>query len=105
LKLPEPIILRVNDLIVFAALDTGAKRDQLERINRITLKKRYYLRCLRDYLHLFKGLDDGVLSHHFTGGLSEPYLYNSAYKEEDPFFRKSQEEESKESPQKPGALT
>jgi hypothetical protein len=98
--------LRVNDLLVYAALDlSGPKKDQLQRVNRVALKKRYYLRCLRDYLHLFKGMNDGVLSEHFTGGLSEPYLYNSLYKEEDPFFRKPNDKEEQKEEPKAGELT
>lgn len=99
LKLPESIILRVNDLLVYVSLDTGPKKAQVERAYRLALKKRYYVKCVRDYLHLFKGMEGGILGAYNTGGLSEPYIYNSSMSE--PFAR---EEESKE-PTVKGSMT
>ena len=78
MKLPEKIILRLNEIVVYSALDSGPAKDLVERAFRLEVKKRYYLTCVRDYLHLFKGLDDGILGQHFHGGLKEPYIYNSS---------------------------
>ncbi len=60
-------------------------------------KKRYYIRCVKEYLHLFKGQKDNFFSAVQKGGLSEPYLYNANMIEDgDPFFRgESQVEEAK----------
>ena len=93
--------------MVYAALDSGPARDLVERAFRLELKKRYYLTCVRDYLHLFKGFDDGILGQHFLGGLKEPYIYNANLAEEgDPFCRTADNEESKEGPAaKAGEMT
>ena len=107
MKLPEKIILRLNEIIVYAALDSGPARDLVERAFRIEVKKRYYLTCVRDYLHLFKGFEDGILGQHFPGGLKEPYIYNANMIEEgNPFCRTPEDEESKEgAASKPGEMT
>jgi len=63
------------------------------------------LTCVRDYLHLFKGFEDGILSQHSKGGLKEPYIYNSSLLEDEgnPFAK---DEESKEEvPLKAGEMT
>ena len=108
LKVPEKIILRLNEIIVYSALDTGPMKDQVEKAFRIEVKKRYYLTCVRDYLHLFKDFNDGILAMHFSGGLKEPYIYNSNLIEEgNPFVRNPAEgeEETKEGAAKPGEMT
>lgn len=97
--------MRLNEIVVYAALDSGPAKDLMENAFRLELKKRYYLTCVRDYLHLFKGLDDGILGQHFHGGLKEPYIYNASMIEEgDPFGRTPDDEESKEAA-KPGEMT
>jgi hypothetical protein len=96
LKLSEAIILRLNDLLVFACLDQGPKREPMERCYRLYLKKRYYVREVRNYLHLFKGSQEVILASHSSGGLREPYIYNSLFAGEDPFLRGSVQEEQKE---------
>jgi len=105
MKLPEKIILRLNEIVVYAALDSGPTKDQLERAFRMEVKKRYYLTCLRDYMYIFKGFENGILTHHFSGGLKEPYIYNSNMIETgNPFVRSPEEEESKQTA-KPGEMT
>lgn len=89
LKLPEQIILRLNDLIVYSSLDlSGPKREFLTGLFRIAIKRRYYIKCMRDYLPLFKGMKGNILDTHFPGGLSQPYLYSDKL-EEDPFCGQS----------------
>lgn len=90
LKLPQKTIMRLHELILFAALDTGAKREEVERAYRLAVKRRYYLTCMREYVTLFKGSE--VLQT--KGGLTSPYIYSAILFEEgrDPFCR----EESKE---------
>ncbi len=51
---------------------------------RLLVKKRFYIRCVRDYLALFKGIETGLLGK--KGGLAEPYIYYSDF-EENPFTR------------------
>ena len=51
------------------------------------VKKRYYLRCVRDYMALFKNIANNILEQ--KGGLSEPYVYNDLMIDEDPFIRDS----------------
>lgn len=46
------------------------------------IKKRYYLRCVRDYLTLFK--NNSIIEQ--SGGLAKPYIYNDQFIETDPFF-------------------
>ena len=90
LKLPQKTIMRLHELILFAALDTGAKREEVERAYRLAVKRRYYLTCMREYVTLFKGSE--VLQT--KGGLTSPYIYSASLLEEgrDPFCQ----EESKE---------
>ncbi len=96
LKLPEKIILRLNEIIVYAALDKGPAKELVERAFRIQVKKRYYLTCVRDYLTLFKGFEKGILALHFSYGLKEPYVYNANLIEGgDPFFSPGKDEEQK----------
>ena len=57
LKLPPAIILRIHELIVYSCLDReGPKREEIESIYRISLKRRYFLNQLKEYQHLFKGI-------------------------------------------------
>jgi hypothetical protein len=94
LKLPENIILRLNDLLVYASLDhRGPKKELLTRIFRLSIKKRYYIKSVRDYIQLFKGFEESILGASTPGGLKEPYIYNSNMIEEDPFCRVEEEKE------------
>ncbi len=95
LKLPEQIILRLNDLLVYASLDhQGPKKDFVTRLFRLSIKKRYYIKCVRDYIQLFKGFEDSILGASIPGGLKEPFIYNSNMIEEDPFCRPEEEKEA-----------
>lgn len=51
MKIPEQIVNKLHDLVLFAALD---EKEIVQKAYRIMIKKRYYLRCVRDYLTLFK---------------------------------------------------
>jgi len=90
LKLPQKTIMRLHELILFSALDTGAKREEVERAYRLAVKRRYYLTCMREYVTLFKGSE--ILQT--KGGLTSPYIYSASMLEQgsDPFCQ----EESKE---------
>jgi hypothetical protein len=72
-------------MIVYSSLDqSGPKREFLTGLLRIAIKRRYYIKCMRDYLPLFKGIKGNILDTHFPGGLTQPYLYRDKF-EEDPF--------------------
>ena len=88
-------------MIVYSSLDlSGPKREFLAGLLRIAIKRRYYIKCMRDYLPLFKGIKGNILDTHFPGGLTQPYLYSDKF-EEDPFcgqgggVRGADEEEEK----------
>ena len=69
------------------------------------MKKRYYVKCVRDYLHLFKGCEDNILNQNCIGGLKEPYIYNSSFIEGDPFMRNQEQLEEEQKQQPNGAMT
>jgi hypothetical protein len=58
LKLPEMIILRLNDIVLYSALDSGARRDMVLRAFAASVKRRYYLSQIRQYMTLFKDIKD-----------------------------------------------
>ena len=84
--------MRLNDLLVYASLDR--KKDAVTRLFRLSVKKRYYIKSVRDYIQLFKGFEDQILGASTPGGLKEPYIYNSNMIEEDPFCKVEEEKES-----------
>ena len=75
----------------------------MTRLFRQSIKKRYYIKCVRDYIQLFKGFEDSILGASIPGGLKEPFIYNSSMIEEDPFCRT--EEEIKEEAKNVGGMT
>lgn len=106
LKLPESIILRLNDILIYASLDhQGPKKDLVTRLFRLSIKKRYYIQQVRDYIQLFKGFEDSILGASIPGGLKEPFIYNSSMIEEDPFCRHEEEKESAETKGAGGGMT
>lgn len=89
--------MRLHELILFSVLDTGAKREEVEKAYRLVVKRRYYVKCVRDYLALFRGSE--ILSSQAKGGLKHPYIYCSSMIESGDAFCGSQKiggaEESK----------
>eukprot|EP00347_Sterkiella_histriomuscorum_P005759 403355378 len=98
LKLPEQIVLRLHELVLFSFLE---KNDSAQRAFRIQVKKRYYVRLVKDHIKLFTDTDNQILGSR-EGGLKEPYLFNDQL-EENPFFRdRHADEEQKDNKQKDG---
>jgi hypothetical protein len=91
------IILRLNDIILYSVMDTGAKRQVIERAFRVSLKRRYYLVQIREYLTLFKNIEGGILQYHSPGGLTKPYVYNGN-SSEDPFSEQVEQQASSGAP-------
>ena len=85
LKLPAPLIFRLHSLLLYSVLDTNTT---VQTAFRLYVKKRYYIREVKNYMVLFKGQDDNILVN--AGGLKEPYIFNSEI-EENPFCRGEEE--------------
>lgn len=65
----------------------------MTRLFRLSIKKRYYIKCVRDYIQLFKGFEDSILGASIAGGLTEPFIYNASMIEDDPFCRPEEEKQ------------
>ena len=55
IKLPETVILRLINLLVYSHMEGKATNPAVHRTYRIEVKKRLYIRCMRSYGELFKG--------------------------------------------------
>lgn len=84
LKLPHSLIYRLNDLIMWARLNT--KMEPAVTAFRLAMKRRLYIRCIRSYPELFSGKKDEIAPEH-GAVLQEKYLWNDLM-EEDQFCRK-----------------
>ena len=55
IKLPEPTITRLIDLIVYSHMESKATNQSVHREYRILVKKRAYIRYMKQDAELFKG--------------------------------------------------
>ena len=70
------IVLRLNDIALYAAVGPNAKNGQVAREYSLCVKRRYYLVQIREYMSLFKDIKDGILAQTSLSGLAKPYAYN-----------------------------
>ena len=54
-KLPEPTILRLIDLIVYSHMESKSSNQKVHKEFRILVKKRAYIRYMKQDAELFKG--------------------------------------------------
>ena len=76
LKLPEMIILRLNDIVLYSTVDAKAKGGLVAKHFSLSVKRRYYLVQIREYMSLFKDIEDGILAQTSQSGLANSYIYN-----------------------------
>lgn len=62
LKLPHSLIYRLNDLIMWARINT--KMEPAMTAYRLAIKRRLYIRCVRSYPELFSGKKDEIAPEH-----------------------------------------
>jgi len=79
LKLPHSLIYRLNDLIMWARINTHNERAMTAY--RLAMKRRLYIRCVRSYPELFSGKKDEIAPEH-GAVLQEKYLWNDLMEED-----------------------
>lgn len=77
--------MRLNDIILYAAIDPKAKAGGVARQFALAVKRRYYLVQIREYMTLFKDIEDNILAVTSNSGLAKPYVYNGASEDGDPY--------------------
>lgn len=54
LKLPDHVILRLQDLLTYSRIKAGGGKEDAVRAFRLSVKRRLYIRCVKIYPELFK---------------------------------------------------
>ena len=84
-KLPESVVLRLINLIIYSNMDGVASNPKVHHAYRMEVKKRLYVRCMKVYHELFRGKKEilqereaGGKGAMIKGGEINPYIWNSS---------------------------
>ena len=78
LKVPAVLISRIIDMCIYSKIEGPTVKPNLHKQYRITMKRKLFIKCLRDYPEIFKGKKEQLLKHTMSKGeeCATAYLWN-----------------------------